>query len=115
MVGDNLTLERFRAYCYYLPLGGISFPPILQYMCDAIHLQGMFVSLRNSCIGNPDCSWLLEYPVVNFPRQFKSFQSAVLHVLKRNHIAEDLSATLHRKVLTTLRWGGSPRGRSDPE
>ena len=71
-------------------------------MCDAIHLQGLVVSLRRSCIGDLDCSWLLEYPVVNSDRKFKSFRSAVSDILVRNHFTNDLSATLHKKVLTTL-------------
>lgn len=46
--------------------------------------------------------WLLSYPSMQYPREFKSFQSAALHALKKEHVVQDMSATLNRKLSVTL-------------
>lgn len=70
---DFITLARFGMCEYDLPLGGLSYPPILQNVLDTVDLQGQFSAVRASCLRDPRRSWIADYPVVDFPASFASF------------------------------------------
>ena len=52
--------------------------------------------------GDPDRNWLLNYPRSDCPACFKSFQSAALNALKKEHVVQDMAYSLYRKSGVTL-------------
>ena len=69
---------RAHANLFDLPMGGISDPPILVNLLQAINLTGPLFPFKVRCIEDPARNWVPYYPIVAFPKQYKSFQSAML-------------------------------------
>lgn len=85
-----------------VPHGGISDPPILVSLMHALKLSGPFSIFKDNCRKDPRRAWIVDYPAVDFPRPYKSFQSAVLAALTVENSVGSLSATLHEKAKITL-------------
>ena len=51
---------------------------------------------------DPNRSWIADYPVVDFPASFASFQSAALSFLKFGYTVQDMSIALNQKLGVTL-------------
>ena len=86
----------FASGCY-----SFSSHSVVHVWCQS---SSRFFGVSQACVGDADCSWLLEYRAVNIPSWFKSFGSVVLHVVKKDHIAKDLSATSNRKALIFMHF-----------
>ena len=85
-----------------IPYGGIKDPPILVTLLHAINLSGPFTIFKENCRNDPRRAWLLDYPTVDLPRPYKSFQSAALAALTVENSVSSLSAELHEKLKITL-------------
>ena len=108
LMGDSLVLNeitaiRAAANSYDLPRGGLPDPPILVNLFNAINLSGPFVPFRSACINDFSRSWVLYYPIVDFPAPAKSFQSAVLNALTAEHNCKDFDKDINAKLTITLR------------
>ena len=66
-------------------------------------MSGPLVPLRTKCVNDPSRNWVLYYPLVAFPKQFKSFQSAVFSALAVDLSAGDIDHDLRSKLVITLK------------
>ena len=70
---------------------------------NAIILAGPLANFRSGCILDPSRNWVLYYPLVTHPKQFNSFQSAVLSALSVDSCSGDIGHDLHSKLVITLK------------
>ena len=108
LMGDNIPLVSFTNPTYVhnlfdMPLGGLSDPPIIVNLLNAINLAGPFAAFRSGCIPDPSTKWIVSYPSTPFPSNFKSFQSAAMSALTSGLKCKDLAAHLYIKLAVTLK------------
>ena len=108
LMGDDLPLSSCVAPAcvsnlYDMPLGGLSDPPIIVNLLNAINLAGPFASFRSGCMPDPSINWIINYPSAPFPSHFKSFQSAVLSALSSGLKCKDMHVHLYIKLAVTLK------------
>ena len=98
----SIDTPAISSNCLDIPYGGINDPPILVSLLHAFKLTGPFSVFKDNCRIDPNRAWLVEYPTINFPKPYKSFQSSVLAALSVEFSVGSLSAELHGKAKTTL-------------
>ena len=108
LIGDDIPLAGFTnpsssSHTFDMPTGGLSDPPIIVSLLNAIKLSGPFVAFRSKCILEPSCNWIVSYPASPFPSSFKTFQSAALCALSSGLKCKDVAAHLSAKLYVTLK------------
>ena len=99
----SFTNPAYVRNLFDMPLGGLSDPPIIVNLLNAINLPGPFAAFRSGCIPDPSINLIVSYPSTPFPSNFKSFQSAAMSALSSGLKCKDLAVHLYIKLAVTLK------------
>jgi len=101
--GDDLTCsEGMRIGTYGIPGGGLATPSILEFLLDAINLNGVYAESKDSCSALPEHAWICDYPNSEYPSHYKGVQSAAVQAFAVKEKTSDLPKELTAKLRVTL-------------
>jgi hypothetical protein len=101
LVGDEIPVSLTNSL--HIPDGGMSDPPLLNSMTDALNLVGPWEAARVVSQRNQEHAWLLEYPASEFPAsKYKGIQTAVLSIISETERSSDVAASVAAKTCVTF-------------
>ena len=102
--GDRLFLDSPPATWskYGIPDGGFAIPSILEFLLDAINLDGVYSVSKASWSALPEHDWICDYPNSTYPFCYKGVQSAAIQAFSVKEKVRDLSQELMAKLCVTL-------------
>ena len=87
---------------YGIPDGGFATPSILEFLLDAINLDGVYAEGKDSWSALPEHAWICDYPNSAYPSCYKGVQSAAIQAFSVKEKVRDLSQELAGKLCVTL-------------